>query len=59
MSEVWAFVASPWGLLAYAAFWAFKLTLGMWALRRATALLPVRVRSRLAERPLMRRRRLP
>ena len=40
MSAVWEFLLSPWGLVAYAAFWAVKLLCGAWVLRRALMWLP-------------------
>ena len=40
MTAVWELLLSPWGLAAYAAFWALKLLCGAWLLRRALTLLP-------------------
>ncbi|MEN9062487.1 MULTISPECIES: hypothetical protein [Ponticoccus] len=63
MSAFFDFMLSPAGLAAYAAFWAFKLTLGAWLLRRAMRLVPVHVRegwrSRMPGWRLLRRGRLP
>jgi hypothetical protein len=47
LSAFFDFMLSPGGLAAYAAFWAFKLTLGGWLLRRALARLPESAQARL------------
>ena len=45
MSDLFAFLLSPAGIAAYAAFWALKLLAGAWALRQGLTLLPERSRN--------------
>lgn len=44
MQDIFAFLLSPAGLLAYAAFWAVKIIAGAWAIRQILTLLPDRAR---------------
>ncbi|MDG2340349.1 MAG: hypothetical protein P8L32_04025 [Paracoccaceae bacterium] len=40
MSEFWSIIFSPMGIGLYAAFWLFKLTVGVWILRKIVLALP-------------------
>ncbi|WP_095589908.1 hypothetical protein [Actibacterium ureilyticum] len=47
MNEVLAFLLSPWGVAAYAGFWALKIVFGAWLLGRLLPLLPAGLRRRI------------
>ncbi|GGE31312.1 hypothetical protein GCM10011360_19060 [Primorskyibacter flagellatus] len=44
MSDFFAFLFSPAGLVAYGAFWVVKIIAGAWAIRQILTLLPERTR---------------